>query len=600
MRRTYATRPEVLGPAPEPARSKKAEKDREKEKPKEGHRETVEALVVAFILALLVRGFEAEAFVIPTGSMAPTLMGRHKEVTCPQCGYVYTVNASEEDEGGRGLPRLRDSDSRPRVVAGTCVNCRFQAKLDEAPTFNGDRILVMKFPYDLPFLPGASGPQRWDVVVFRYPEEPEVSYIKRLVGLPGEVLRVYFGDIYIKRPGERDFRLARKPLRHQSAMQMMVYDDSHRPAALADRPEWRRWSSGSDPAWREESPGGSAAPGTYVVEASPAQSAELRYHHLVPDPEQWQTIVEGETPPRPPRASLVTDFYSYNTNLTGESRGWDGETLKQHWVGDLTLSARLEVRKPGGIVRLDLVEGGVSNRCEIDLASGVATLFHGDNPLGRRVTKINGPGRYDVTFANVDDRLTLLVDDRPLFDDGLTYDDGDPTHHPAPTEADLAPAGVTAVGASVAVSGLVLKRDIYYTQYPGRSDYASAWDHPSPTTAVEMLDLLSDPARFPELGNLKWQDYPIGQDRYMMLGDNSPRSKDGRGWSNADRLDPNRPGTGWDASDRAYWEVPRALLTGKAFFVYWPHGKPFGPDLHLTRDIRVPFRPYVERMKWIR
>ena len=46
---------------------------------KEGHRDTVEAIVVAFILALVVRGFEAQAFVIPTGSMAPTLMGRHKE-----------------------------------------------------------------------------------------------------------------------------------------------------------------------------------------------------------------------------------------------------------------------------------------------------------------------------------------------------------------------------------------------------------------------------------------------------------------------------------------------------------------------------------------
>ena len=38
-------------------------------------RETVEAFVVAFILALLFRAFLAEAFVIPTGSMAPTLMG---------------------------------------------------------------------------------------------------------------------------------------------------------------------------------------------------------------------------------------------------------------------------------------------------------------------------------------------------------------------------------------------------------------------------------------------------------------------------------------------------------------------------------------------
>ena len=57
---------------------------------------------------------------------------------------------------------------------------------------------------------------------------------------------------------------------------------------------------------------------------------------------------------------------------------------------------------------------------------------------------------------------------------------------------------------------------------------------------------------------------------------------------------------GWDTSDRASWEVPRNMLTGKAFFVYWPHGKPVGPDIRLSRDFRVPFRPYVERMKWIR
>ena len=38
-----------------------------------GIRETIESIVVAFTLALLFRGFEAEAFVIPTGSMAPTL-----------------------------------------------------------------------------------------------------------------------------------------------------------------------------------------------------------------------------------------------------------------------------------------------------------------------------------------------------------------------------------------------------------------------------------------------------------------------------------------------------------------------------------------------
>src|SRR6476619_2643512 len=85
--------------APGPSKDKENDRGKPKGTEKESYRETIESIVVAFILALLIRGFEAEAFVIPTGSMAPTLMGRHKEITCPQCGHVYAVNASEEVEG---------------------------------------------------------------------------------------------------------------------------------------------------------------------------------------------------------------------------------------------------------------------------------------------------------------------------------------------------------------------------------------------------------------------------------------------------------------------------------------------------------------------
>lgn len=574
--------------------------NRARPKEKESHRETVEALVVAFILALLVRGFEAEAFVIPTGSMAPTLMGRHKEITCPQCGYVYAVNASEEDDGGRGGLHVRRDNGHPWVVAGTCVNCRYQTSVVDEPTFNGDRILVMKFPYDLPFLPGAGGPNRWDVVVFRYPEEPEVSYIKRLVGLPGEEIRIYFGDIYVKAPGAKEFRLERKPLRHQRAMQMMVYDDRYHPAAFKELPEWRRWSSAGarGGGWKAETKG------VYVASAPAGQEAELRYRHLVPDPEQWQAVLNGEKLPGPPRPSLITDFYSYNSNVSsthpdaGPSafRDSEGVGAQPHWVGDLTASFRLKVNAPGGSVRFELVEGGVVNQCEIDLTSGVVRLSHGPKSLGEKVSKINGPGTYDISFANVDDRLTLLVDGEPLFGDGVTYDT--PGTHAAPTAADLSPVGIIARGASVAVSDLVLERDIYYTQYPGRSDYGGRWDL-SYRPASELFNMLSDPAEFEKLGQLEWKDFPIGRDRYMMLGDNSPRSKDSRGWSNADRYDASF-GSGWDTSDRAYYEVPRAMLTGKAFFIYWPHGKPFGPNIQISRDFRIPFRPYFERMKWIR
>src|SRR5688572_14629572 len=61
-----------------------------------GWRETVESIAMAVILALLFRGFVAEAFVIPTGSMAPTLQGRHKDVWCPKCGIEYQTSASDE------------------------------------------------------------------------------------------------------------------------------------------------------------------------------------------------------------------------------------------------------------------------------------------------------------------------------------------------------------------------------------------------------------------------------------------------------------------------------------------------------------------------
>src|SRR5215813_4866129 len=82
-------------------------------------RETIESVAIAFILAFLFRTFEAEAFVIPTGSMAPTLQGRHKDVDCPQCGYHYRVSASNEMDRftGEKIPSCN-------VDSTTCPMCR--------------------------------------------------------------------------------------------------------------------------------------------------------------------------------------------------------------------------------------------------------------------------------------------------------------------------------------------------------------------------------------------------------------------------------------------------------------------------------------------
>jgi signal peptidase I len=140
--------------------------------------------------------------------------------------------------------------------------------------------------------------------------------------------------------------------------------------------------------------------------------------------------------PAPPRSTLITDFYSYNTNLTEGSSDLNGAPhydqkqawMQPHWVGDLTLSAKLQFDKAEGAVRFELIEGGVANRCEIDLTSGMATISHGDQVLGEAASGIAGPGTYGVEFANVDGRLTVWIDGRPIFGEGLVYEDGSGPH----------------------------------------------------------------------------------------------------------------------------------------------------------------------------
>jgi len=67
----------------------------------------------------------------------------------------------------------------------------------------GDFILVNKFTYGvrLPVINkkviDLSEPQRGDIVVFRYPKDPSVDYIKRVVGLPGDKIAYYNKKLYI-------------------------------------------------------------------------------------------------------------------------------------------------------------------------------------------------------------------------------------------------------------------------------------------------------------------------------------------------------------------------------------------------------------------
>lgn len=138
-------------------------------------------LVTAAVMLLLIFGwrpFAYEAFLIPTNAMAPTLLGDHWEALCPRCGAI-----------AYGTPLESGMPAPPNGFMMICSKERRSVLVENPPTTTrgGDRILVCKF----------IEPRRWDLMVFRYPEDPSVNYVKRLVGLPGERLEIRDGAAWI-------------------------------------------------------------------------------------------------------------------------------------------------------------------------------------------------------------------------------------------------------------------------------------------------------------------------------------------------------------------------------------------------------------------
>jgi len=581
-------------------------------------RETVESIVIAFVLAFLFRTFEAEAFVIPTGSMAPTLMGRHKDVDCPKCGYRYQVSASEEAPDN---PRQQSS----ACLAGMCPMCRYVLPMvsnDNLPrgvaerrlpdiepqrSYNGDRILVNKYNYTF------SDPKRWDVVVFKYPGDAKVNYIKRLVGLPGEKLRIYQGDLFVgdeNASQEEDFEIARKPDEKVLAMRQLVHDTNYDPAEL-DAAGWPlRWEAqpGRNGGWKiEKTFDGNTVQQRYSAITSGDGEGWLYYNHFTPDYDVWRQITDAQLSPdasaKPPQLTapeprLITDANPYNARVHQmampalDRLEVDPTKLGVHWVGDLMLKAAVDVESTSGELMLGIIEGGQHFRCTINLANGEATLSAGGdtNFAPKAKTSLSKPGHYTVSFSNFDDQLLLWVDDDLVqFEGDTAYDVanvfGDRSQIQPKTSGedpgDLAPARVGFRDAKLSISRLQLWRDIYYIA--GMPDFMS--DFP-----ISDWDTLSripyDPSTWQLFGDRRHAEFPLSQDQFFVMGDNSAESSDARFWG----TDPDRTG-----QLRGQY-LDRRLLIGKALTVYWPHSWNRIPGT----PIPFPLFPNFEDMRLVR
>lgn len=602
-------------------------------------RETIESIIVAFILAFLFRAFVAEAFVIPTGSMAPTLMGAHKDTVCEHCGALYQSTASSEFDNEN-----RNSLTDVVAVASTCAMCRATNAFDLAgqanhATFSGDRILVSKFDYLF------RDPKRWDVLVFKYPADARMNYIKRLVGLPGEFLHIEGGDVYTRLDPKEPWQLARKPPDKALAMMQVVSDTDHQPRDLVARgwpSMWQALPQPKDGAWKIEQ----SADNWSATLAGTSERQWLRHYYKIYDKDAWK---DNNQPLNidPHSSRLITDFLAYNTtrfgprdevydnsgqlrgDITSDHRAFDKLPARKisfhglmglaqdgmHWVGDLAAEYDVDIQGTSGTVSLDLVEFGIHYICDIDVASGQATLqaFDQGKPVNlfsaeiigplvtpTATTGVRGAGRHRMRMANIDDQIMVWIDGALVrFDCATAFD----SHKVRAAEArrpywtaedplDAAPLAIGGTAVNLKVDRAQVWRDIYYIAVRGGSNY-SDFDRIDLSNAINSVqdtairnELKQDPdgalnliawtysnpqmwsetRLFSKRGSL---DFELKEGQFFPMGDNSAASSDARVWF-------------------GHTYVERRFLIGKALLVFWPHlwKSPF-PHPNLPRMGRI-------------
>jgi signal peptidase I len=495
-------------------------------------KETLISLVIAFIMAFVFRAFVAEAFIIPTGSMAPTLLGENIREQSPSSGYSWPVNPPQTGSV-RGL-RIHDPMTGQELT------------IDE-PRRAGDRILVFKYLYQI------YDPRRWDVVVFKAPHDPQTNYIKRLTGLPGEQLAFIDGDLFVRRPpsGETDtaastnlwklngWKIQRKPQRVQRTIWQDVFWSQHEPLSNA------RGVSGTF-----KSP--------WVGNAA-WQIAGRRSYEFTGN---GQTVLRWSNDIRP-----IDDRYPYN-ELGG---------TRQFPVSDLNMAAGIEPRSGPVAVSAVLQTRGHEFRADID--GRTVTLRMGR--LGERdvrglvqaptswTTLGTGvlphplsPGRItNLEFWHADQSVKLWADgaliassdydwrpdDRLRYALGLTADEAysqgsrlggsalaDPSKYSMPR------VSWEFSGGAFTLHRVGLQRDIHYQAVDPNNPYGYPGRATSPLAT-----------------------FMLGPDHFFVCGDNSPQSLDARSWG---------PPDPWVAKeiDPSEGVVPRDLLIGRAFFVYFP------------------------------
>jgi signal peptidase I len=582
----------------------------------------IASFVDLFVWLLVLKSFFLPLFIIPTGSMAETLAGAHATHTCPNCGCQYPVGFH--------------TDQGPRVVQ--CPNCRLQQPTRlESPAGvplhakAGDRIVVHGWPF---VLGGPFAPRRWDVVVFKNPNEPDVNYIKRLIGLPGETIEIIDGDIFVKGRDQETLRPARKTPQAQRSLWFSYYDHDYRPETATE--DWlaEKWLGG--PRWAGYRP-------RWAPVREPAgwvglDTREPRFDGLQQARREIQFATDATDDSRP---GAVVDIYGYNAYERGP------ESVVYRNVTDVRLTTDVEIDGGDGYIELiiskyeDLfyarlrADGQVSFG-RIESGAGETRPAAASGATGRREewgkTKIALPA-YPIRFSlgHADYHVSVEID-------------GDVVLESSPAQYSITPETARERSLLRKEQRLEQQQQLERRQLAEQQDrllqrvpagqrlrlehqqrlerqqlerqqlltqQRMVMQHqmvaaPTIRIAAERVqasfahllierDVHYTSGDFRDRGTragIGTQGHPItlNDDAYFVLGDNSPNSLDSRAWTES-MLGPHLQAA---YAERTYeiGTVPADQMIGRAFLVYWPGFMPLaGQSLH--------FLPDLGRVRWI-
>lgn len=437
-------------------------------------------LACAALLALAIKYGLIEAFVIPSGSMEPTLHGR---------------------------------------------------------TDGGDRVVCTKINYFF------REPRRWEIFVFLYPYEQAIrvdpthdhrryrneNFIKRCIGLPGETIALTRGDVYVRRPDDPTltFRREVKPDAIQRRMWIPVYEEDFSDLQTGELMEF--WSPSGEGNWdvtpaktlkmlgkqahlrfrprtREaELPG---IPDRYVRRQvvtfrCPRTGCEGRLAKTV-----WNQKITGRCP-RCGQYLLEKDVIAYqrrselalgSAELVGvregdaASPGYGMRIFPWHYVPDLRVRCRIRLGKEGAAFAVELRDEPHSIQA---VFQGDKIQFRRDGRVFETVSKrIEVGSWHTIEFYQADGAIRGYLDGEAILDHSpATF--ARPPEGTSPTGTGVMVSGI----ASVEIDDLAIDRDIYYFA-GGRGMYAA----------------------------MVGETMTLGEKEYLGLGDNCPSSNDSRCW----------------------------------------------------------------------